>query len=161
MPVQRHVTPFQCTPAPPRPSPGRNEPSCRIGSAGSDGLWRNVSVSRAGFCINALRTAYFSSSRINGIAKSGLVDRMPPRSSATTRMPASVNSFARMPPLHPRPTMTRSTSLKRVAMCDSGKVEDALRLDVVLLVAIGFDVFRVDRDHSGKPDHLPGDLVAI
>src|SRR5579872_1192109 len=28
---KRHVTPFQCTPAPPRPSPGRNEPNCRIG----------------------------------------------------------------------------------------------------------------------------------
>src|SRR4029453_15022796 len=161
MPVHRHVTPFQWTPAPPRPSPGRNDPSCRIGSDGSDGLWRNVSVSRAGFCINALRTAYFSSSRINGIAKSGLVERMPPRSNATTRMPASLNSFARMPPVHPRPTMTTSTSLKRVAIGHLRKIENALWFDVVRLVAIGLDVFWRDRDHAGKTDHLPRDLVAI
>src|SRR4029450_804013 len=159
MPVHRHVTPFQCTPAPPRPSPGRNDPSCRIGSAGSDGLWRNVSVSRAGFCINALRTAYFNSSRISGIAKSGLVERMPPRSSATTRIPASLSSFARMPPVHPRPTMTTSTSRKRVGMWESGKIDDALRLDVVLLVAIRLDVFRVDGDDAGEPNHLPRHLV--
>jgi len=36
------VTPFQCTPAPPTPSPGRNEPSLRIGSAVSAGLLRMV-----------------------------------------------------------------------------------------------------------------------
>src|ERR1051325_11731507 len=142
MPVHRHVTPFQCTPPPPRPSPGRNDPSCRIGSDDSDGEWRKVSVSRAGFCISALRTAYLSSSRINGMAKSGLVERMPTRSSAPTRIPASLSSFARMTPVHPRPTMATSTSGKRVGIYSNpfnvlGQVENALRLDVVLLVAIG------------------------
>ena len=46
----------------------------------------------------------------------GLVARMPPRSSATTFMPASLSSFARMPPVHPSPTMTTSTSFRRVGM---------------------------------------------
>ena len=46
---KRHVWPFQCTPAPPRPVPGRNEPSCLIGSAFSWRLWRSVHVSLATF----------------------------------------------------------------------------------------------------------------
>ncbi len=45
----RHVWPFQCTPAPPIPVPGRNAPSWRIGSAFSCMLCRNVQVSFAVF----------------------------------------------------------------------------------------------------------------
>jgi hypothetical protein len=56
MSVQRQVWPLQCTPEPPTPSPGRNEPSRRIGSASWLGLLRTVSVSRAAFCISSWRT---------------------------------------------------------------------------------------------------------
>ena len=55
MSVQRQVWPLQCTPEPPTPSPGRNEPSRRIGSASCVGLLRIVSVSRAVFCISSWR----------------------------------------------------------------------------------------------------------
>src|SRR5512147_2488212 len=95
------------------------------------------------------------------MAKSGLVLRIPPRSSATTRIPASLSSFARMPPVHPRPTMTTSTSFKRVGIGTSGEIEDASGLGVVFLVAIGLDVLGVDRNHAGEANHLPRGLVAI
>jgi hypothetical protein len=54
-----------------------------------------------------------------GTAKSLSVERMAPRSSATTFNPASVSSFARMPPVQPSPTMTASTSFSLVAMSSS------------------------------------------
>ncbi len=54
--VHRQVWPLQCVAEPPTPSPGRNEPSRRIGSASWDGLLRMVRVSRAAFCINSWRT---------------------------------------------------------------------------------------------------------
>src|SRR3982074_836372 len=44
---------------------------------------------------------------------------MAPRSSATTFNPASVNSFARMPPVQPSPTMTASISFNFVTMSPS------------------------------------------
>src|SRR4029077_16866243 len=48
--------------------------------------------------------------------KSGLVSRGLPRSSATIENPVSPSSLARMPPFQPRPTMTMSTPLSRVAI---------------------------------------------
>jgi glycosyltransferase involved in cell wall biosynthesis len=43
---KRQVWPFQCTPAPPTPLPGKKLPHFRIGSAVCEGLFRIVSVSR-------------------------------------------------------------------------------------------------------------------
>ena len=56
MSVHRQVWPLQCVAEPPTPSPGRNEPSRRIGSASCETLLRIVSVSRAAFCISSWRT---------------------------------------------------------------------------------------------------------
>src|SRR5258707_8868867 len=98
---------------------------------------------------------------MSGIEKSGLVARIAPRSSATTFIPASVSSLARMPPVHPSPTMTTSTSFRRVAMVPSRKIDDARRLDVVLLIAVRLDVLRMYRDGAGEADHPPRHLVAV
>src|ERR1700687_2384086 len=119
MSVQRQVWPLQCTAEPPTTSPGRNEPRRRIGSASCEGLLRTVRVSRAVFCMRSWRTTKRSSSRTIGTAKSLSVLRMSPRSRATTFSPASVNSFARMPPVQPSPTMTASTSFNLVTMSSS------------------------------------------
>src|SRR5258708_40309165 len=98
---------------------------------------------------------------MSGIEKSGLVLRIAPRSSATTCIPASDSSFARMPPVQPSPTITTSTSFRRVAMVTSREIEDAGRLDVVLFVAVRLDVLGVDRDGAGEADHLPRHLVTV
>src|SRR5690349_12215301 len=88
---------------------------------------------------------------------------MPPRSSATTLSPASESSFAKMPPVQPRPTITTSTSLSLVAMFPppSAQIRDAhggVRKDLVAELA---DVLAIDRDRARKAEHLPARLVAI
>src|SRR5712691_377302 len=87
---------------------------------------------------------------------------MPPRSRATTFMPAALSSLARMPPVQPSPTMTTSTSFSLVVMSpSSAHVRDADGVDRVFLVAVLLDVLIVHRDHSGEADHLPARLVAV
>src|ERR1700733_13189246 len=87
---------------------------------------------------------------------------MLPRSSATTFMPASVSSLARMPPVQPRPTMTTSTSLSLVTMaCPSTQIGDAERLARERLAAVVRNVIAVHRDGAGKTDDRPAGLVAV
>src|SRR5258706_745668 len=163
MSVQRHVTPFRCTRAPPTRSPGRNDPSRRIGSASCDGLLRIVRVSFVVFCVMSLRDEKRSSSRISGTEKSCAGERIAPRSSATTLCPASVSSFASIPPVQPRPTSTTSTSGSFFAMIgpSSTHVRDAGRLAGKFLVLVIHDILRVHLDYSGKTDHLPSRFVFI
>src|SRR6266404_6481142 len=77
--------------------------------------------------------------------------------------PASVNSFASMPPVQPRPTMTTSTSFILVAMASSGSahIRDAERIGGVFFVAKLFDVLIMHGDHSGEADDLPARLVPV
>src|SRR6266540_285469 len=163
MSVQRQVWPLQCTAEPPTTSPGRNEPRRRIGSAAWDGLLRIVSVSRVVFCMRSWRTTKRSSSRTIGTAKSFSGLRIAPRSSATTLSPASVNSFARMPPVQPSPTMTASTSFNFVAIlaAPSAHVRDADGIGGEGLVAIFLDVLAMHRDRAGETDQPPARLVAV
>src|SRR5215471_14032348 len=87
---------------------------------------------------------------------------MPPRSSATTLRPASESSFARMPPVQPRPTITASTSLSFVTMSPSlCQVRDADRVVRKHLVAVFRDVLAVNRDRAREAEHLPARLVAV
>src|SRR5262245_20210151 len=88
---------------------------------------------------------------------------MPPRSRATTFKPAAVNSFASMPPVQPKPTMTASTSFILVAMSSSvsAHIRDAERIGAVLLVAELFHVLIMHGDHSGEADDLPARLVPV
>lgn len=106
--------PFQIVPAPPSPIPGMKAPKRRKGSAFSPGSCRIVIVSSAGSCTNSCRTAYLSSSRICGRAKSVSGKRILPRSNPTTFNPALVSSRARMLPVQPIPMMTASAALSRV-----------------------------------------------
>src|SRR5438876_7204582 len=109
------------------------------------------------------RRPHFSSSRIPGNVKSLPGTRSGPRSSPTTLRPVLVNSRARIEPVQPIPTMTASTSFKRVAMAiaPSRKVGDRLRLDEIALVAILIDAVGVERGQARIADHLPGRLVAV
>src|SRR5690348_9855230 len=88
---------------------------------------------------------------------------MSPRSSATTFKPASVSSFARMPPVQPRPTITTSTSLSFVAMCrpPSAHVRNADRFIGERLVLEFLDVLAMHRDRAREADQPPAGLVAI
>src|ERR1700710_673797 len=87
---------------------------------------------------------------------------MPPRSSATTFMPASVSSLARMPPVQPSPTMTTSTSLSFVVMAyPSTHVRDADRFIRERLAAILLHMIAMHRDDAGKADDGPARLVAV
>src|SRR5579859_4533495 len=87
---------------------------------------------------------------------------MAPRSSATTFRPASVSSFARMPPVQPNPTMTTSTSLSFVVMAVSlAHIRDADGLVGEWLVAILRDVVAMHRDDAGKSDDGPSGLVTV
>src|SRR5712691_7903516 len=88
---------------------------------------------------------------------------MSPRSSATTLSPASVSSFARMPPVQPRPTITTSTSLSFVAMCrpPSAHVRNADRIIGERLVFEFLDVLAMHRDRARKADQPPAGLVAV
>src|SRR5258705_10540660 len=87
--------------------------------------------------------------------------RSGPRSSPTTVRPALVNSRARIVPVQPMPTMTASTSFKRVAIAPSRKVGDRLRLDEIALVAILIDAVGVERRQAWIADHLPCDLRPV
>src|SRR6516162_2198772 len=121
-----------------------------------------VSVSRAVFCIRAWRTTKRSSSRTIGTAKSFSGLRIATRSSATTLSPASVNSFARMPPVQPNPTMTASTSFNFVTILPpSAHVRDADGVGGEGLVAIFLDVLAMHRDHPGETDQPPAHFVAV
>src|SRR5215471_13814192 len=96
------------------------------------------------------------------MAKSSLGLRSGPRSSPTTCRPALVSSRAMMLPVQPMPTMTASTSFKRVVMAPSSrKVRDRLRRHGVSLVAVLLDQVGVGRGQARKADHLPRHLVAI
>src|SRR5439155_26836014 len=163
MSVQRQVWPLQCTAEPPTTSPGKNEPSRRMGSASCEGLLRIVSVSRAVFCMRSWRTTKRSSSRTIGTAKSFSGLRIAPRSSATTLSPAWVNSFATMPPVQPSPTITASTSFNCVAilLAPSAHVRDADGLGGKGLVAIFLDVLAMHRDRARETDQPPARLVAV
>src|SRR3954470_21124412 len=88
---------------------------------------------------------------------------MSPRSSATTFNPASASSFARMPPVQPRPTITTSTSLSFVAMCrsPSAHVRNADRFIGERLVLEFFDVLAMYRDRAREADQPPAGLVAV
>src|SRR5258705_11460248 len=88
---------------------------------------------------------------------------MSPRSSATTLSPASVSSFARMPPVQPRPTITTSTSLSFVAMCrpPSAHVRNADRFIGERLVLELLDVLPMHRDRAREADQPPAGLVAV
>src|SRR6185369_4170240 len=88
---------------------------------------------------------------------------MSPRSSATTFKPASVSSFARMPPVQPRPTITTSTSLSFVAMCrpPSAHVRNADRIIGERLVLEFLDVLTMHRDRAREADQPPAGLVAV
>src|SRR5215831_18527659 len=97
-----------------------------------------------------------------GMAKSSLGLMSGPRSSPTTCRPALVSSRAMMLPVQPMPTMTASTSFKRVAMAPSSrKVRDRLRRHGVTLVAVLLDQVGVGRGQARKADHLPRHLVAV
>src|SRR5262249_32606227 len=146
--------------APPTVLPGRNEPMRRIGSADSDGRWRNVSVSIAGSWMSSRRLKYLSSSRMFGSVKCSPGVRSPPRSSPTTVKRALLSSRAMMLPGHSMPTMTASTSFNRVAMSAySRKVGNGLRLDDVALAAILLDQVGVGGRQAREANHLPGGLV--
>src|ERR1700716_557849 len=88
---------------------------------------------------------------------------MSPRSSATPFNPASTSSFARMPPVQPRPTITTSTSLSFVAMCcpPSAHVRNADRIIGERLVLEFFSVLPMHRDRAWKADQPPAGLVAV
>src|SRR5580698_2429664 len=87
---------------------------------------------------------------------------MPPRSSATTFIPASVSSLARMPPVQPSPTMTTSTSPSFVAMARSSThVRDADGLVREWLAAVLRHMIAMHRDDAGKADDRPSCLVAV
>src|SRR3954469_23976265 len=127
------------------------------------------------------RRANFSSSCAFGMAKSGNVLRIGPRSMPTTFRPCSASSFAMMVPVSPTPTITTSTLFSLVAAMSLSSVflrqEDVLRVAVLvgrdlLLMHVGdrnrlgvvghvvlVDVVRVRRRHAGKAHQLPADLV--
>src|SRR3954469_25312602 len=97
-----------------------------------------------------------------GTAWSLSVERIAPRSSATTFNPASASSLARMPPVQPSPTMTASTSFNLVAMSSSSAhVRDADGCGWKFLVAIFLDILPMHRDRAGKTDQPPARLVAV
>src|SRR5438067_2414586 len=134
----------------------------RMGNADSEGWWRKVSVSSAGSKISSSRCEYFNSSRMCGSAKFSRGVRSSPRSSPTTVIPALVSSRAMMLPVQPMPTMTASTSFKRVAMAvSSRKIGDRLRLGDVALAAILLDRIGVGCRQAREAHHLPGNLVAV
>src|SRR4051794_13096475 len=114
------------------------------------------------------------------MAKSGSVSRQRPRSSPTTRKPASASSFARMEPARPTPTTTASTGFSLVAMSAlllheedvlrmARLVEDAFPFEDiddgdrqrVVRHAVLFDEVRIYGRDARKADQLPADLVAI
>src|ERR1039458_6222828 len=167
----RHACPFQLTPHPPRPVPGRNASHCRIGKATSRWWLRKVIASRVTSCIIPLRIEYFSSSWIAGAWKSGTLWRPWPRSRPTTLRPEAASSLARMEPAKPTPMTTTSTSFSfwgiglfpshagdyRVA---ARAIRDAQRLSMKFHTVL-IDQVVVICVRTGKSDHLPGDFVLV
>src|ERR1700739_2544461 len=154
--------PFQCTPAPPRSVPGRNEPCRRIGSAVSAGECRSDTVSIWVSWNSSWRTAYLRSSRTEGMVKSVRGMRLAPRSKPTTLRPALVSSRARIDPGQPTPMTTASVSLSMMVIAAPlRKVRDRLRRFVVFFAEVFFDVFAISRRQAGIADHFPGRHVAI
>src|SRR5437763_354708 len=97
-----------------------------------------------------------------GTEKSFSVERIAPRSSATTFSPASASSLLRIPPVQPSPTTTTSTSLSFVTIVSpSAHVRDAERISGKFLVLVFLDVLAMHGDRSGKADQLPARLVAV
>src|SRR5262249_54959304 len=88
--------------------------------------------------------------------------RSGPRSSPTTLSPALVSSRAAIAPVQPIPTMTASTSFKRVTMLlPSRKVRDRLGWSDVAFVDIGVDLVGVGGRQAWEPEHCPRDLIAV
>src|ERR1044071_8055736 len=97
-----------------------------------------------------------------GTAKSFSVERIAPRSSATTFSPASASSLLRIPPVQPRPTTTTSTSLSFVTIpASSAHVRDAERIGRECLVLVFLDILAMHRDRTRETDQLPARLVAV
>src|SRR3954466_8759085 len=97
-----------------------------------------------------------------GTEKSFSVERIAPRSSATTLSPASASSLLRIPPVQPSPTTTTWTSLSFVTIVSPlAHVRDAERIGGKFLVLVFLDVLAMDSDRAGKADQLPARLVAI
>src|ERR1700685_3339490 len=101
-----------------------------------------------------------SSSATRGYAKSGCVSRSGPRSSATTRRPASVSSFAMMAPVQPMPTMTASTFGLTIAICSTSLAGLVHRRQRVGSVPDP-DPIGVIRARAGVPDHFPRKHVLV
>src|SRR3984957_2115226 len=123
-------------------------------------LWRAVTVSFARLCRNLRWMDPSSSSTTRGYAKSGCVSRSGPRSSATTRRPASVSSFAMMAPVQPMPTMTASTAGLTIAMSSTafaGQVDRRQRVGAVA----DLDPIGVIRAGAGVADHFPRGHVLV
>src|ERR1039458_2896141 len=167
----RHACPFQLTPHPPRPVPGRNASHCRIGKATSRWWLRKVIASRVTSCIIPLRIEYFSSSWIAGAWKSGTLWRPWPRSRATTLRPEAASSLARMEPANPTPMTTTSTSFN---FCGTGLFPFRAGHHRVVARAIGdaqrfsmkFHTMLINQVVvicicTGESDHLPSDFVLI
>src|ERR1700678_3128920 len=123
-------------------------------------LWRAVTVSFARLCRNLRWMDPSSSSTTRGYAKSGCVSRSGPRSSATTRRPASVSSFAMMAPVHPIPTMTASTRGFTIAMESAsfpGQIDGRQRIRSIAY----FHPVGIVGAGTGEPDHLPRQHVLV
>src|SRR6202041_2002634 len=123
-------------------------------------LWRAVTVSFARLCKNLRWMDPSSSSTTRGYAKSGCVSRSGPRSSATTRRPESVSSFAMMAPVHPMPTITASTFGLTMAIASaplSGQIDRRQRVGLVA----NLDPVGVIGPHAGIADHFPGGHVFV
>src|SRR5207253_4868540 len=94
--------------------------------------------------------------------KSSAGTRSGPRSRPTTLRPALLSSRAAIAPVHPMPTMTASTSFKRmVTSASSREVRDRFGRRDVALVEISIDLVGVGRRQAGEAEHRPGNFVAV
>src|SRR5690606_176891 len=116
-----------------------------------------------------LRTAYFSSSWIWVVEKSGTVARSSPRSRASTCRPSSVSSCAMMDAVQPNPTSTTSTGSSRFAIVPPSDVgaharaipaQDADGRQRVGLSVLS-DFLDVVVPGPGKADQLPASEPAV
>src|SRR5438067_1707400 len=112
-----------------------------------------------------------------GTAKSFSVERIAPRSSATTFSPASASSLLKIPPVQPSPTTTTSTSFSFVTMtrprpCRKrvptlpghalAHVRDAERIvGGEFLTPVFLHILAMHCDRARKADQLPARLVAV
>src|SRR5262249_61050628 len=88
--------------------------------------------------------------------------RSGPRARPTTFKPALVSSRAAIAPVHPMPTMTASTSFRRVVTSASSReIRDRFRRRDVALVEISVDLVGIGGRQARKAEHLPGHLVAV